>query len=79
MLLAAMQVYFGLQNVQHLLHILLQREVVLITVPLLRTSDITQWCYFTLFSHIVSRCIINEESPKNIKNCITWTKTNTKC
>ena len=49
MSLAAMQVDFGLENAQHVLQILLQREVVLITVPLLRTSDITQWCGFTVF------------------------------
>jgi len=57
--LAAM--HFGLENAQRVLQILLQRGVVLITVLLLRTSDITQWCDFTSFSHIV---IINEKSPR---------------
>ena len=49
MSIVATQVYFGLENTQHVLQILLQRGVVLITVPLLRTSDITQWCDFTFF------------------------------
>ena len=49
MSIVATQVYFGLENAQHLLQILLQRGVVLITVPLLRTSDITQWCDCTFF------------------------------
>ena len=50
MSVAATQVYFGLENAQHVLQILLQRGVVLIIIPLLRTSsDITQWCDFTLF------------------------------
>ena len=64
MSLAATQVNFGLKNAQHVLQILLQRGVVLITISLLRTSDITQWSDFTFFSYIVSRCIINEKSPK---------------
>ena len=41
-------------NTQHVLQILLQRGVVLITIPLLRASDITQWCDFTIF---FSHCI----------------------
>ena len=54
MSLAAMQIYFGLENAQHVRQILLQTEVVLITIPILRTSDITQWCDFTFF---FSHCI----------------------
>lgn len=49
MSLAATQVNFGLENAQHVLQILLQRGVVLITISLLRTSDITQWRDFTFF------------------------------
>ena len=49
MSMVATQVYFGLENTQHVLQILLQRGVVPITVTLLRTSDITQWCDFTFF------------------------------
>ena len=64
MSIVATQVYFGLENTQNVLQILSQRGVVLITISLLRTSDITQWCDFTFFSYIVSRCIINEKSPK---------------
>ena len=64
MSIVATQVYFGLENTQHVLQILSQRGVVLITISLLRTSDITQWCDFTFFSYIVSRRIIDEKSPK---------------
>ena len=49
MSLAATQVNFGLKNAQHVLQILLQRGVVLITISLLTTSDVTQWCDFTFF------------------------------
>ena len=65
MSVAAMQVYFGLETHNMYCRFCCKEELdILITVPLLRASDVTQWCDFTFFSHIVSKCIISEKSPK---------------